>query len=149
MLGPQVQRAAVRRLWMHALQLCREAHASPQVEERACTLAGEAKGSGRKELLALTNPIAWLPLPVEIDPMMLAWFEPQQLRPLWSELRKGVGDGEAGGGVPKAGRSHTMLEMVRLGDAARAIKAEAKVRACAKGGTMGGGGMGGSELDVC
>eukprot|EP00966_Prymnesium_polylepis_P130857 3026581-Prymnesium_polylepis.1 len=66
-------------------QLADERNAALATKAAVAHAVGEARLSGRAELLALTAPVAWLPLPVETDPFLLGWFDPSQLRPLWSD----------------------------------------------------------------
>ncbi|KAL1512141.1 hypothetical protein AB1Y20_005409 [Prymnesium parvum] len=115
----QAERAAVKSLRLRTLTLAEDHDVALEVKESVAFLAGDSKRSGRRELFSLVLPVAWLPLPLDVDPMLLAWFDPQQLRSLWNDSR--VDRPATIEELPKARSSHTLPVLLRLMEASRAI----------------------------
>ena len=63
---------------LHLLKLAESRGASEEVKRQLAALVGETRLCGRQDMLTLASPIPWLPLPIEFDPMLLAWFDPAQ-----------------------------------------------------------------------
>jgi hypothetical protein len=78
------QRKASTEASVYALRVAVRVHASARVQRVAADARGAALTEGRTALEALTKTRPWLPLPLDVDPMVLAWTQPKQLRPLWA-----------------------------------------------------------------
>jgi hypothetical protein len=78
------QRKASTEASVYALRVAVRVHASARVQRVAADARGAALTEGRAALEALTKTRPWLPLPLDVDPMVLAWTQPKQLRPLWA-----------------------------------------------------------------
>jgi len=78
------QRKASTEASVYALRVAVRVHASARVQRVAADARGAALTEGRAALEALTKTRPWLPLPLDVDPMVLAWTQPRQLRPLWA-----------------------------------------------------------------
>ncbi len=81
------QRTAAAEASAHALSVVVGMGASARVQRVAAEARGAALQEGREALEALTTARSWLPLPLDVDPMLVAWTDPKQLRPLWAAER--------------------------------------------------------------
>ena len=90
---------------MLALNVAVEKEAKPRVVRAASEAAGHALKEGEAMLLSLTAHRLWLPLPLDIDPLLVAWLDPNKLRPLWATAASHMSL-EAGAGLIDAGDNH-------------------------------------------
>ena len=78
-------------------------HSSRVIRQAAMDL-GAASTVGRDALTAVATHRDWLPLPLDVDPLLISWFDVAQHRPLWGDGGgKGAGGKSGGGKAGKAG----------------------------------------------
>ena len=129
------QRNASTEASAYALRVAVRAHASARIQRVAADARGAALVEGREALEALTMTRPWLPLPLDVDPMVLAWTQPTQLRPLWA-TDDATNDDEEEDEDDEEDEEDTG-EAARRAAAARATSSRARRRGAATGSATG------------
>ena len=129
------QRNASTEASAYALRVAVRAHASARIQRVAADARGAALVEGREALEALTMTRPWLPLPLDVDPMVLAWTQPTQLRPLWA-TDHATNDDEEEDEDDEEDEEDTG-EAARRAAAARATSSRARRRGAATGSATG------------
>jgi len=141
------QRKASTEASVYALRVAVRMHASARVQRVAADARGAALTEGRAALEALTKTRPWLPLPLDVDPMVLAWTQPKQLRPLWASdqptIDEADDDEDEDADEDEEEEEEALVEgtgvAVRSAAAARATSSRSRRRSAATGSGSGSG----------
>ena len=62
-----------------------------RVVRQASIDLGASSTIGQEALRAISAHRPWLPLPLDVDPLLVSWFDPAKFRPLWAPSLTGKG----------------------------------------------------------